>query len=98
MEMDQLDVYKRQDLDDIINEYNISCINKVEFGGNYDNISLNKESITIINAIKNKGALQIDDICDYTGMEIKSVNTLLNELSLKDIVIEGNNNTYSLNV
>ena len=87
-----------EDLDDIINEYNISCINKVEFGENYDNISLNKESITIINAIKNKGALQIDDICDYTGMEIKSVNTLLNELSLKDIVIEGNNNTYSLNV
>ena len=87
-----------EDLDDIINEYNISCINKVEFGENYDNISLNKESITIINAIKNKGALQIDDICDYTGMEIKSVNTLLNELSLKDIIIEGNNNTYSLNV
>lgn len=87
-----------EDLDDIINEYNISCINKVGFGENYDNISLNKESITIINTIKNKGALQIDEICDYTGMEIKSVNTLLNELSLKDIVVEVNNNTYSLNV
>ena len=42
--------------------------------------------------------MQIDEICDYTGMEIKSVNTGLNELVLKDIIIESNNNTYSLNV
>ncbi|WP_279309960.1 hypothetical protein [Romboutsia sp. 1001713B170207_170306_H8] len=42
--------------------------------------------------------MQIDEICDYTGMEIKYVNTVLNELTLRDIVIEGNNNTYSLNV
>ncbi|MGL5692871.1 MAG: DNA-processing protein DprA, partial [Peptostreptococcaceae bacterium] len=85
-------------LDDIINEYDISCINKVKFGENYDNICLNKESVTIINAIKNNGVLQIDDICDYTGMEIKLVNTALNELTLKDILIETNNNTYSLNI
>ena len=85
-------------LDDIINEYNISCIKNIEFGENYDNIDLSEESVIIMNAIKNNGVLQIDDICDYTGMEIKSVNTGLNELVLKDIIIESNNNTYSLNV
>lgn len=87
-----------ENLDDIINEYDISCINKLKNGENYDNICLNKESVTIMNAIKNSGVLQIDDICDYTGMEIKLVNTVLNELTLKDILVEVNNNTYSLNI
>lgn len=85
-------------LEDITSEYNISCIKRDKFGENYDNINLNEESVIIINTIKNNGVLQIDDICDYTGMEIKSVNTVLNELTLKDIVIEVSNNTYSLNV
>lgn len=85
-------------LEDIISEYNICCIKKNELGENYDNIRLSEESVIIINTIKNNGVLQIDEICDYTGMEIKSVNTVLNELTLRDIVIEGNNNTYSLNV
>jgi len=85
-------------LDDIINIYNIKLNDAIELSKTYDNLSLDSESMKVINVIKDNGVLQIDDICDYIGMEIKYVNTILNELTLKDILVEVNNNTYSLNV
>ena len=85
-------------LDDIINIYNINCNNTIDVSKTYEKLSLDNESIKVINVIKDNGVLQIDDICDYIGMEIKYVNTILSELTLKDILVEVNNNTYSLNV
>ena len=57
-------------------------------------IYLNK----IIEAIKREGNLHIDSICDYTGIEIKYVNSIINELVLNELVVEMNNKRYSLNV
>ncbi|MDL0197073.1 hypothetical protein [Clostridioides difficile] len=42
--------------------------------------------------------MHIDSICDYTGIEIKYVNSIINELVLNELVVEMNNKTYSLNV
>ena len=35
--------------------------------------------------------LQINEICDNTGIDIKNVNTIINELLLRDLVVEMNN-------
>ncbi|HDF2658804.1 TPA: DNA-protecting protein DprA, partial [Clostridioides difficile] len=56
------------------------------------------KSKQIIEAIKREGNLHIDSICDYTGIEIKYVNSIINELVLNELVVEMNNKTYSLNV
>ncbi|MEG2789346.1 MAG: DNA-processing protein DprA [Romboutsia sp.] len=87
-----------ENVDDILNEYEVISINCKEDCRNYDNIGLSEQSINIINAIKYKGVLHIDEICDNTRMEIKYVNTILSDLVLKDILIEMNNKKYSLNV
>ena len=63
-----------------------------------DNIKLDEKSIEILELIKDNGILNIDEICDNTKMEIKYVNTILNELVLKDLLIEMNNQVYSLNI
>ncbi|WP_270941954.1 DNA-processing protein DprA [Romboutsia lituseburensis] len=85
-------------IEDILNEYEILNIKQEENFKNYENTGLNKESIQIIDTIKKQGVLHIDEICDNTRMEIKSVNAILSELVLKDVLIEMNNKTYSLNV
>ncbi|WP_042272074.1 DNA-processing protein DprA [[Clostridium] dakarense] len=85
-------------IEDILNEYEITSINFKENWKNYDNIGLSKESIKVIETLKYKGVLHIDEICDNTRMEIKSVNTILSELVLNDVLIEMNNKKYSLNV
>lgn len=85
-------------IEDILNEYEITNMNFKENLKNYDNIGLSKESIKVIEALKYKGVLHIDEICDNTRMEIKSVNTILSELVLNDVLIEMNNKKYSLNV
>lgn len=87
-----------ESIDDILIEYNINSINCNKIGKNYDNISLSAESIIIMEAIKNEGSLHIDGICDYTGIEIKKVNSILSNLELSDLVVEMNNKIYSLNV
>lgn len=87
-----------ENIDDILNEYNIISINSNKIGKNYDNISLSAESVKIMEAIKHEGSLHIDRICDYTGMEIKNVNTILSQLALNDLVVEMNNKIYSVNV
>lgn len=51
----------------------------------------------IMEAIKRQGILQIDEICDNTDMDIKIVNSIINELLLKDLVVEMNNKMYSIN-
>ncbi|HSQ90287.1 DNA-processing protein DprA [Romboutsia sp.] len=85
-------------IEDILNEYKIINIECKENLKKYDNINLSQESIQIIHTIKKQGVLHIDEICDNTRMEIKSVNTILSELVLKDVLVEMNNKTYSLNV
>lgn len=85
-------------IEDILNEYKINNIKYKENLKKCDNIKLSQESIAIIDAIKKQGVLHIDEICDNTRMEIKSVNTILSELVLKDVLVEMNNKTYSLNV
>lgn len=42
--------------------------------------------------------MNIDEICDNTKMEVKYINAILNELVLKDLLIEMNNQVYSLNI
>ena len=59
---------------------------------------LNEKSIEILELIKDNGILNIDEICDNTKMEVKYINAILNELVLKDLLIEMNNQVYSLNI
>lgn len=87
-----------ENIDDILNEYNIFNIIDKKINQKYDNISLNAKSKQIIEAIKREGNLHIDSICDYTGIEIKYVNSIINELVLNELVVEMNNKTHSLNV
>ena len=63
----------------------------------YDIKGLSDESKKIMEAIKRQGILQIDEICDNTDMDIKIVNSIINELLLKDLVVEMNNKMYSIN-
>ena len=85
-------------IEDILNEYEILNIKYKENLKKYDNIDLSKGKNRIIDVIKKQGVLHIDEICDNTRMEIKSVNAILSELVLRDVLIEMNNKTYSLNV
>ena len=85
-------------VEDILNEYQIHRDNYKENSKKYDNIKLDEKSIEILELIKDNGVLNIDEICDNTKMEIKYVNTILNELVLKDLLIDMNNQVYSLNI
>ena len=86
-------------IEDILNEYKINNIKDLKKYDNinYDKINLDKKSIEILRLIKDNGILNIDEICDNTKMEVKYVNTILNKLVLKDLLIEINNQVYSLN-
>ena len=85
-----------ENIDDILSEYNISFnINKTSV--EYDISGLSVEALKIIEVIKRQGILQIDEICDNTGIEIKYVNSIVNELLLRDLVVEMNNKTYTIN-
>ncbi len=85
-------------IEDILEEYEIeNVINKNNnFRFNYE--ELNEKGKVIIESIKNKGSLNIDEICDNTKIDIKYVNSILNELIIKDIIIESENEKYSLNI
>ncbi|MGL6107421.1 DNA-processing protein DprA [Romboutsia sp.] len=85
-------------IEDILEEYQINSIKDKENYKNYDNIGLSKESIIIIEQVKYNGVLHIDEICANTRMEIKSVNLILNELVLNDLLVEKKNQTYCLNI
>lgn len=85
-------------IEDILQEYKIVNIENKENLKKYANINLNERSKAILNAINNKGILHIDEICDNTSMDIKYINSILNELVLKDILVEMKNKTYSLNL
>lgn len=92
--------------EDILEEYNIDITNNIREVINtkqkklfdIDNFSFDADSKRIISLIKKEGNLHIDKICDYTGIDIKAVNIILNKLLLEDIIIEMNNKTYSMNV
>lgn len=85
-------------IDDVLNEYEIFNIKNSKTSRIHDSTDLSIESTKVIDTIKNKGSLHIDEICDNTRMEVKLVNSILSELVLQDILIEMNNKTYSLNV
>lgn len=87
-----------ENIEDILNEYQISSIKYKENYKNYDNSELEEEHIRVIDVVKCKGVLHIDEICANTSMEIKKLNSILNELVLKDLLIESRNKTYSLNI
>ncbi|WP_455538214.1 DNA-processing protein DprA [Terrisporobacter sp.] len=85
-----------ENIEDILNEYEkFDFINKTSIKDDIKDLS--NESLKVIHTIKEKGILQINEICDNTGMEIKIVNSIINELLLKDLVIEMNNKMYSVN-
>ena len=69
------------DIEDIISEYNIIDFNK---NSNNSNNNLNGIQQTIFDIIKSKGSLHIDKICDYSKMNIKDINCILNILKLKE--------------
>ena len=52
----------------------------------------------ILELIKRQGNIKIDDICNYTGMDIKTINSNVNELLIDDYIIEMENKTYGFNV
>ena len=85
-----------ENIDDILNEYNNSSFNNKN-SIEYDIKDLSNEELKIIQVIKRQGMLQINEICDNTGIDIKNVNTIINELLLKDLVIEMNNKMFSVN-
>ena len=74
-----------------------TAFNNNEISIEYDIKGLSDESKKIMEAIKRQGILQIDEICDNTDMDIKIVNSIINELLLKDLVVEMNNKMYSIN-
>lgn len=85
-----------ENIEDVLEEYNNSSFNN-KISIEYEIKDLNNEELKIINAIKKQGILQIDEICDNTGMDIKNVNSIINELLLRDLVVEMNNKMYSIN-
>ena len=85
-------------VEDILEEYKVDKYNYIENSKKCDNINLDEKSIEILELIKDNGILNMDEICDNTKIEIKYVNSILNELILKDLLIEVNNQVYSLNI
>ena len=83
-------------VDDILDEYDNSSFNNKN-SIEYDIKDLSNEALKIIQTIKMEGMLQINEICDNTGIDIKNVNTIINELLLKDLVVEMNNKMFSIN-
>ena len=71
-----------------------NCKDSIE----YDIKSLNYEKKEILELIKRQGNIKIDDICNYTGMDIKTINSNVNELLIDDYIIEMENKTYGFNV
>lgn len=86
-----------ENIEDILNEYDNSSFNNNKNSIEYDIKGLSNEALKIIQAIKRQGMLQIDEICDNTGIDIKNVNTIINELLLRDLVVEMNNKMFSIN-
>ena len=71
-----------------------NCKDSIE----YDIKSLNYEKQEILNLIKQNGNIKIDDICNSTELDIKTINSNINELLIEDYIIEMENKTYGFNV
>ena len=83
-------------VEDILEEYNI--MNSIKQNNEINKLNeLSPQQKLIINEIKNKGTLNIDEICDNTNINIKNMNVIINELIINDLIIENDNNNYSLN-
>lgn len=85
-----------ENIDDILIEYDNTTFNEDKSSIEYDIKGLSNEALKLIEVIKSKGILQIDEICDNTGIEVKNLNTIINELLLRDLVVEMKNQTYSI--
>lgn len=73
-------------------------LNNREDSIEYDIKSLNYEKQEILNSIRQNGNIKIDDICNCTGIDIKTINSNINELLIDDYIIEMENKTYGFNV
>lgn len=82
-----------ENIDDIIDEYNIINLN---INSNNSNNNLNSIQQNIFDIIKSKGSLHIDKICDYSNMDIKDINSILNMLEIEGVVVEMRNKVYSV--
>ena len=84
-----------ENIDDILSEYDNSSFNNKN-SIEYNIKDLSNEALKIIKVIKRQGMLQINEICDNTGIDIKNVNIIINELLLKNLVVEMNNKMFSI--
>ncbi|KKY01743.1 MULTISPECIES: DNA-processing protein DprA [Paraclostridium] len=82
------------DIEDIINEYNLKKFNKIANDSNSNGLTYVQQSIFDI--IETKGSLHIDRICDYTNMNIQDINCILNMLEIEGKIIEMRNKIYSV--
>ena len=85
-------------IEDILEEYNFSPLNNSKDSIEYDIKGLNLEQIKILDLIKKQGSINIDDICKYTDVSIKSVNSNINELLINDYIMEMENKTYGFKI
>lgn len=85
-------------VEDILEEYDFFPLNNTQYSIEYDIKGLNLEQIKILDLIKKQGNVNIDDICKYTDINIKSVNSNINELLIKDYIMEMENKTYGFNI
>ncbi len=97
--------YVARTIEDIAEHYEYSdpikkfcTLNNCEDSIEYDIKSLNYEKQEILNSIKQNGNIKIDDICNCTGIDIKTINSNINELLIDDYIIEMENKTYGFNV
>ena len=84
-------------VEDIINEYNISYNLQIA-KKKIENIDLSSEESLIVNTLTKYGNIHIDQICDYTKINIKNVCGILNILEIKGIVTELKNKIYCMNL
>lgn len=83
-------------VDDVLEEYNL--IKEEKKNIRFDKTNLNDYSLKILSIIDKKGACSIDEICEITNFDIKTVNSNINDLLLNDFIIEMDNKNYSLNI
>lgn len=84
--------------EDILEYYKFFPLNNCKDSIEYDIKDLNCEKVAILDLIKKQGNVNIDDICNLTGINIKTINSNINELLIDDYIIEMENKTYGFNV
>lgn len=86
------------EIEDILKENKFLSLNNSKDSIEYDIKGLNCEQIAILDLIKTQGNMKLDEICNRTDIDIKTVNSNINELLINDYIIEMENKTYGFNV